>query len=272
METAEQVAPEQTAPEAPVEAEGQAVDTGQGEITAPEEGQAEPLYQYHFEDEDEPRIFATKDELDKFFRDHALRHRDYTKKTQSVAEQRKAIERERQKFDTEYQSFLQAKSRIDKYQEFLKQNPHVEKQLAQLMKQPRPQGDPRYDELKKELDSFKQERETEKQRQEREQAKEKAFELMSGRYQDFNRKEVEAMLEEFRETPPGGEAERLIELLYYANKGRKSPAQIEQEVAQRAEREKSAHTPMSPGKAGSGEPKTFSSIEEAWEAATKKYG
>lgn len=264
----QEMAPEETPDE------GQ-VSTGQGPEMAPEEtGQAEePLLEYHFEGDDEPTRFQSADELKSFIRDGTLRHSDYTKKTQSVADERKKLESERDRFNNEYNEFLQSRGQIQKYNEFLNKNPQLKQQLSRMVAQPQGGQDPRVDELKEQFESLQKERDSEKKRQESDQAREKAFEALGKRFPDFNRKEVEALLGEFQQMPPGGEAEKMAELLHYANRGKKTPAQIEQEVASREEKAQGAHAPMTPGKQpGGGKKKEFSSIEEARAAAEKSYG
>lgn len=254
-------------------------DLGQGESQAPAEvgqaepEQAEPFFRYKHDDGEE-MIFNNQDELSKTFREGLLRHRDYTKKTQELAEQRKAFESEQQQKQAEWAQFLEMKQKYDKYDQFLRQNPQIAQELQRRMSGAQGQGrvPPELQQQIEELKQWKEEREKRDQemqnREQRRAAQEKAHELLSGRYPDYDRKAVEEMIAQLEQTPPGDEELAYLELLHLAAKGRRTPAELEEQMAERLQKKKNSHSPMPSGQsAPQGGKRTFKNLDEAAKAA-----
>lgn len=244
-------------------------DAGQGEATAPE-GQAEPFFSYEHDD-GEVLQWNSPDEVKKYIREGTLRHRDYTKKTQELSEHRKAIEAQRQKFDTEYQNFLQLKTQYDKYDQFLKQNPNIINELKQRMSQPKTELPPELQEKLAKIDEFEKKMQQEQTAKQRQAALEKAHEALSKEYSDYNKDSVAKLMQELEETPPGDEQRRYLELLYLASRGRENPAKIERRVAENLANKQRAHTPMgATAGAPSGKGRSFKDSNEALNAALQE--
>lgn len=238
--------------------------------STPEEDtpQEEPFYTYTGDD-GQSQAFKDQKELNEYIRSGTLRHSDYTRKTQSLAEQRKAFEAERAKYDAEYTTFLNNKQEYDKIENYLKSlPPDVYNKLKQgISNQPRQEQykDPRLDELLKERDNEKKQREEEAMRQ-------AAFESLSRTYEDFDKDSVMNSVNKLQELAPGDSMRGFLELIYLAEKGRMSPAQIEQKMAENLKKKSSVSTPMgstvgTPSKGSSG----FKTIQEAYAAAKNDY-
>lgn len=244
------------------------VDTGQ----AAAEEQSDPFFSYAFEDGEE-RKFTSPDELKGFIRDGVLRHSDYTKKTQSVAEERKKLEADRQRYDAEYSQMLQMKQEHDKIQQYLSKLPPqayqaLKQQIAQAQ-QGNQKGDPRVDKLMEEFEADKKARQEREQAETERQQREAAFSELEKQYQDFNRDEVLQLAKALEEAPPGGQMRALMELLYHANRGKKTPAQIERDMAQNFARKKNLKTPISGGGKPPSNPGSaqYNNTDEALQAA-----
>jgi len=228
--------------------------------------QPESFFVYKDDDGNE-QTFKSQDELREYIRSGTLRHADYTKKTQSVAEQRKALEAERQKYDVEYTTFLQQKQEYDKIEKYLKSlPPDVYNRLKQeINSQPKQQQqefkDPR-------LDKLLEQQEMEKKQREEQVAREQAIKSLKNVYQDFNEDEIMKEVNRLQEIAPGDSVRAFLELVYYARKGKETPAQIERKTAELLERKSRIATPIG---ATSSTPskglKQFSNLDEAAEAA-----
>lgn len=223
---------------------------------------------YVYKDGDTEQSFKDAKELSDYIRSGTLRHADYTQKTQSLAEQRKAYEAEKARYDAEYTTFLQRRQEYDKIEKYLKSlPPEVYNKLKQgINSQPQQREfkDPRIDQLIKE-------REEEKQRQENEAMREKAFASLTSTYSDFNKESVMEAVNKFQELAPGDSMRKFLELVYLAEKGKTSPAQIEQKTAELLRRKSTIATPMnSTTSTPTKGIKQFSSLDDAAEAAYRE--
>ena len=95
-----------------------------------------------------------------------------------------------------------------------------------------------------------------------------AFDSLGQTYTDFNKDSVMEAVKKLEEIAPGDQMRSFMELLYFAGKGRTSPAQMEQTISNELKRKQSATTPMgntnnTPNKGS----RRFTSFDEAAEAA-----
>lgn len=254
--------------------------TGQGESAAPETGQAvpeqepEPFFRYQHDDGEE-FVFNNPDELNKHFREGLLRHKDYTRKTQELAEQRKALEQERQQKEAEWAQYLQMKQQIDKYNQFLQQNPQIVEELKRRMNNGVTGQGRVPPELQREINELKQWKEDREKRdqemqnrEKRRTAQEKAHEMLLGQYSDYDRKAVENLIAQLEQTPPGDEERAYLELLHLAIRGKQRPAELEEQVSQRLQKKQNSHSPMPSGSsAPKGGKRGYKSLDEAAKAA-----
>lgn len=223
-----------------------------------------------FETTDEkgnPVKFRSKEELAEAWKKSGMLRSDYTRKTQSLAEERKKFEAEMEK---QRQEFEKQKEQIEKYNNFLRQRPDIAKALREKMQNPdhntaflkaQEYVDQNTSSLKQELEELKQWR----AQQEAERQRKAIFEEMKGQYSDFDEAKVQELLNTINPQDPRG----LVELLYHASVGRESPAQIEQRLAEGQRKKKQGQLLPGSGSPSAGGSGVHSSFDEA-EAAARK--
>lgn len=232
---------------------------------------AAPFYTYTGPKGEES--YKSKDELDKFMRESALRQSDYTRKTQEVANYRKQFDDERKKFSEEQKAFLESKKRYDQWDQTLRTRPDIYRQLEQMAQAPagpsevfdrsRQYADEKTKELAERLEAIEREREEERSNRELEEI----FGSMSNEYEDFNKENILEWLDTLKD----GKTEPLIRALYFAQKGRVSPLETEKRVTEKLQKKQSAG--ITPGKnvASNAKP-AFKSRNEAARAALRDLG
>lgn len=220
------------------------------------------------------KVFKTRDELAKEWKNSYLRQSDYTKKTQEIAQTRKQIEEERKRFSEEQKVFLDGKKRYDEWDRLLKTRPDIYQQLERAASSP-PNPSVAYDrakeyadgtvgELKKELEAIKSQLEEERTKKEIDSE----ISHLKEKYSDFDEAEVMSRLEYLSD----GKTGPLLELLHWAVKGQKSPAQIEQKIADNLKKKSQAGMVPSSGTGTPTSNRTFRNTDEAREAAMKEMG
>jgi hypothetical protein len=256
----------------------EAVSIEEATDQALESVQDQPIEQTSFLDLDfddgEKLSFKDADEAKQWAKDATLRHRDYTQKTQSLAEQRRQWEQERreaqERQDREMKAFEQLKSRYDRYEEAFKKRPQILQQLERMASQPanpdeiveRSQGyaDEKYEALKSELDELKAERE----REALERQRDEIYADLGSKYPDFNKDAVNRVLDELEE----GNLKPLLDIAYRAS--RFNPEGVEEAVKEKLQRKQPAAV-----LAGGGEPpppKTGSTnLDKAYEQALEAF-
>jgi hypothetical protein len=150
-------------------------------------------------------------------------------------------------------------------------NPQVMQEIIQKYKGKTSTG-AQDESLRKELNDLKQMIDDKEKKSEQENKRKQIYSWMGERYQDFDGESVDKFLGDMLETPEGDEMRSLVELVYWANKGRMSPAQIENNITQNLAKKQNIKPAMtSSGNVPNG-PRGFKSLEEAAEAAKAKYG
>ena len=206
---------------------------------APVEGQATPFHSYKGDD-GKDTVFNTSDELNDYIRQGTLRHSDYTRKTQQIADSRKLLEQRMKDYEGKERAFNESAPEIMKMDKWLKANPEVQDRIAQEMR-----GTTSNPEFKKLLDEAitpLQEKlskydEAEAKRSD-DAARNKAYDSIAARYTDFDRKQVDQTIQRLQEVPQAMQLESLIETLYFADKGRTTPGEIERRQAQQASKQR----------------------------------
>ena len=232
----------------------------------------EPFYSYESDDGEKTAFKDTK-ELSEYIRSSTLRHSDYTRKTQEVAKQRELNETNQAKYDAEYTTFLTQKQEHDKLEEQLKALPaEVYSRLKQgISNQPRHQArDPEVEKMLKDYETDKKDRQEEKRLSEENTMRDKAFEVLAKKYNDFDKESIMKKVQELEQTAPGDSMRQFMELMYFAGKGQTSPAELERTLAEGLKRKSEISTPMggtvgAPDKGSPG----FNTINEGYEAAIK---
>lgn len=242
----------------PLENAAQSALSGQGGLTPQQEAFLELQ-----DEKGEKKVFKTKDEFLKEFPKMASMRSDYLRKTNSFAEEQRKFkaEYERQKQEVETQ-----RKEIERYNSFLRDNPHVFQQLKNSLQggttpeiaQMRAKGyvDEKYSQLEKQLQELSE------WKQQRELSEKKAglYSHFKQKYPDFDEETIELQLNQIAE----GDHEALLDMLYHANKGRLTPAQIERRLVEKTvEKQKGALLPSGNSPASS---KKYKSLEDAEKA------
>lgn len=189
-----------------------------------------------------PEVYATREDLERAYKDSFMRTSDYTKKTQEVAKQRQEYEKQRKDFEEQQKMFAKSKAQYDEWDRLLKARPQVARQLMQLGQSPaapgeifeRAQGyvDEKYKALEEKLEALEKEREAERFNRELESS----IQTLSGEFKDFDREAVLGLLNEVS----NGDTSTLLKHLYYAHKGARSPVEAEKKVLEGIERKRQA--------------------------------
>lgn len=236
----------------------------------PLNGPAQTAPQPFFELEDEKgkkRQFHSQDELRDFLKKGTMMRSDYTRKTQSLSEERKQFDQERNRMMNE---IMEQRERYNKYNKFLKENPHVFNEIKKRMQngttgdvaveKARAYVDETKSELQKELEDLKSWR---KQREFQEQ-RDRIYERMKQRYPDFSRDSVQSLMEEVDPQNP----ESLIELMYHAHRGKRMTPDQQARMAQSQQRKQQGR--MMPGGGAPAQSQSqASSLDEAYNQAMR---
>lgn len=249
------------------------VDSGQA-MQGGEQPQSSFLSYEH--DDGEVMEWKSPDEVKKYLREGTLRHGDYTKKTQEVAQQRKQFEQERKQWEAERAAHLQTVSQYMDWDKKLKSNPSLRQAIQQAMRQNQRQGkdvdsllEERLGPVQQKLQEFEKRQQEEAQRKQEQQEQERAFGLLEKSYEDFDRNAIQKAVDKLQQTPPGDSMRALYELVHLAEKGRVTPGQLEKQIAERERRNRSTRAPMSSGSADVKPAKSFATFEEAAAEARK---
>jgi hypothetical protein len=259
--------------DAPLSGQGVSNTTEQAAQSALSGGQSEPFFEDVLPDGTK-KVYSSKDEFAKEWKNSYLRQSDYTKKTQEIAKTRSQIEAERKKFADEQKAFADAKKRYDDWDKLLKSRPDIYSQLERAATMP---ADPSvaYERAKEYADGTSKELQDRlaalEERLEREATEKELrshMDTLKGKYEDFDEGEVMARLEHLSD----GDTGKLMEILYWATKGQKSPAQIEQKITDQLRKKSQATLPSSKGAGPAPSKGNYRTTDAAREAAIKAFG
>jgi len=214
---------------------GAEVAAPQGQAApAPVQGQATESVFHEYEWEPGKKdVWKTKDELNDWLRQSGMRHSDYTRKTQQVADSRKMLDQKIQDYEAKERAFNQSYPKIMEMDKWLKDHSDVADRIAQEMKGT--QGNPDVERLLGErLKPFEEklsEWEKDKARQAEDKAKADAYATVGKRYKDFDSSVVDAAIQRLQEVPEAMQLEAMVELLHNAEKGRMTPGEVERKQA-----------------------------------------
>jgi hypothetical protein len=254
---------------------GQMTDTatasssfGQADQAPAQAGQADPGTFLDLDDEKGARkSYRTKDEFLKDWKNMGMMRSDYTRKTAEIAKAREDHERQKTEWDSKRQ---EESSKFDKYNQFLRNNPDIYRQLQEAVKNgPSPRGaldgarqyaDEKYAELEKKLSEM----EGWKKNREQEEAKRKLYDSFKAKYEDFDEPSIEDALKVLSE----GDSEAILDLLYHSIKGRgaPNPLEVEKKIVDRIQAKGSARILPGNGPAPKA-PGSYKSMDEAEQAA-----
>jgi hypothetical protein len=233
--------------------------------------QEQPFFAGAYDDGEEYK-FSTPDELKSYLSEGYLRRKDYTKKTQQVAEMNKALKRDQELHKNERLEFQKQKAEVEKIRSFLNSLPEPAYQkLLRDMEGTSQKGIPR--ELSQRIEAIENQYKQKEQAEAEKQRREAAFNSLKKKYPDFDRTSVEKQLQAMQMAEDPMVA--ALEMLHLATKGRTKPEEIREAVQRNIESKSSvrplagssSNTPTSGGGA-------FKTLDEARAAAyrDKKIG
>jgi hypothetical protein len=241
---------------------------GQADSTPAPAGQVDPGTFLDLEDEKGvKKAYRTKDDFLKEWKNMGMMRSDYTRKTAEIAKLREEHERQKTEWDSKRK---EESSKFDKYNQFLRDNPDIYRQLQEAVKNgpstrgvldgARQYADEKYAALEKKL----QDMEGWKKGREQEEAKRKLFDSFKAKYEDFDEPSIEDALKVLSE----GDSEAILDLLYHSIKGRgqESPLEVEKRIVDRIQAKGSARVLPGNGPVPKA-PQAYKSLDEAEQAA-----
>lgn len=205
--------------------------------------------------DDEVLNFKDPKELSDRYVQNRFRRSDYTKKTQELAEQRKAFQSQQEALLAKETSLTNLSNKYTEFDSMFKdidaqQMQQIVQQIQGIKKSDLP---PEFREMKDEIDSIKKEKaKAEKQRasEERKKQERQTFEsrgrYLKTHYDDYEHESVMEAYDKLNSASPEEAHQAILEMLYFANKGR--GLQARPENPQGPPRTKSAGRSLPPEK------------------------
>ena len=243
---------------------GQATPAQDSASAGAEQANLGPFFSYKNQDGNEIS-FKSKEELEKEMRRSFMQDGDYRRKTQTLSEYKKQVEKEREEMKKAREDLERKSREFTDYDWMIKNRPDVYKQLQRLVNSPpspdvaferaQSYADEQTSTLKKELDEVRQQLEEDRLQRQR-------LELM-GRlrteYPDYpDDDSVNSTLEELG----SGDLEKVLRFIYFANKGKSNPMEVEKRFAEAQKKKEGVKLMPSSGSAPDGK-KTHRSLDEA---------
>ena len=211
--------------------------------TDTQEGQVSPFYTY------ESQSFKDQNELTDYIKKGTMMHSDYTKKTQSLSEERRRHENEKSEWFRKQADWDDKIKLYKQADELFKANPQAFKTVQQMIRQGASGTD--VQELVKKtieetvgpkLNEFEEYQKREKAKAERD----RYFGELKGKYPDFDDKPVQELYDSLMS--PDANMGTLAELLYFAQKGKGiNPAQAQKEVLDNLKKKEGSGIPSARG-------------------------
>jgi hypothetical protein len=252
---------------APASTSGQAAPQTGEPSAAPA---SEPYFSYKWED-GKVDEYKTRQDLERAYRSGYLRHQDYTKKTQEISAERKKYEAEQARLKEAFERVNGIETKWKPVDEFLRKRPDVAEYLLTQMKGPATRGNDEATAVKKEFDEFRAKYEDRVKQDEDERKRKAIFSSMKERYEDFDEDEIGVAITELLEAAPGDEMASLVDLLYWARKGRMMPEQVQAKITEGLKKKAAMKAPMTSGGQVTSGPRVYKTLQEAAEAAKAQY-
>jgi hypothetical protein len=219
--------------------------------------------------------FKDSGELTTYLDEATMRHSDYTKKTQGLAQDRTRFQSEqdeyRRRTAQEDEVTKKLRERYERHDAAMKRRPNIAAQLDTLASQPanpdevyqRSTGyvDEKYEALDKRISSFEESR----QREKLERQRDEVYERLQGKYSDFDKDAVNKQLD----TLEPGDLEPLLDIAYRASRYAQEPG-AEERIVEKLQRKQAAKLPSGGG--GPRPPSTGTLLpNEAYDQAMSEY-
>lgn len=247
-----------------VEEVGLPVDDGQG-VEDAASAESAPFYQFQFDGDPEPRVYKTKDELDKDFRESFFRQQDYTKKTQGLAETRKEYEKRVKAVEDRDLAIKSLEAQYRSFDNWLKNNPDRYEEVKRLMHGPdtperaankvKTYADQVNQEMKQRLEAL----EKKLTQDEEEKEREAVYAKLHGEFGDqFDRERLDREMERIS----GQGMPALLSIVWKGLNSGQSAQEIEEKVAAKiASKPRPTSVPGGSSKGSQGK-KSFTSLDE----------
>ena len=254
-------------PEQGVEQQAQEIPAGAGEIG----GSQEPFFGYTFPDGTQ-KNWASKEELEKAFRDSYFREKDYYGKTQSLAEMRKQYEKQSADIAKQKEEIDRTRKEYEDFQWMVKNRPDVYEYLQKQSRSPaspdvaytraQKYADEQLEELRKEIKDLKDAQ----LNRELESTRDSVYAAMEKQFPNFDRQRVSDLLDEIG----SGDLEKIVRVLYHADSGMRGAQSADRRVAETtAEKAAAQLTPS--GGSGRAERAVPKDLDEAAKLAEREY-
>lgn len=216
-----------------------------------QEGQVEPFHKY------EDQVFKTPEELNEYLKTGTMRQKDYTQKTMSLSEERKAHENAKALW-LRQQAEMDEKVKFYKdVDEFFKANPRAYAEVKKMVGQGASGSDIRAmisEAIEEKVGPKLSEMEEYKKQETAKAERARYFAELKKKYQDFDEEAVSKAYDQLMS--PESTLGTLYEHLYHANKGRSiDRSQIEKETLDGIEKKSKAGFPSAKGAVHSTEKK-----------------
>jgi hypothetical protein len=234
---------------ADVDIQGQTVDTapvdaGQADLGS-DNGQVEQTFHTY-----EDQVFKTPDELNEYLKSGTMRQKDYTQKTQSLAEERRKHENEKALWLRQQSDFDEKIKFYKDVDNFFKDHPKAFGEVQKMVNRGASGSDIREivkqaidEQVGPKLNEVEEYRKREMAKAE----KAKYYEDLKKRYPDFDEQGVSTAYDELM-TSPEANLGTLLEHIHFALKGRGTdPAKIQRETLDNLEKKSKAGIPSTKG-------------------------
>lgn len=224
-----------------------------GEPTDAGVAEEAPFFEFEHPESKEKLTFKNKGELADHLRHSSMFRSDYEKQVSKVSERAKYLEDQIKRYEQQQQALMESPAM--KYHKFLQERPDVAERLAKELKgsQPKPDLDKVLEEKLKPFQSKIQEYERIEQERREEAQRQKAIARLKERYGDVDEGIFQQEINRLRGVPDQDREYALMELLYHANRGRMSPAELERKAAQSATKKRNPSVTSTPTPKDSGE-------------------
>lgn len=229
------------------------------------------FYGYTFPDGTR-KDWASREEMDKAFRDSFFREKDYTQKSQGLAEERKAFEAQQAEIAKQQEEMDRMRKEYDDFQWMINNRPEVYQYLQKQSQTPpdansafsraQKYADDQITQLKNEIKELKDaqlNRDLERQR-------DTVFEELGKEFPDFDRQRTSDLLDQMGD----GNLQSIARVLYHADRGMRGTQAQQTRLAETAAEKQAAQlTPSGgSGKVGQQVPKD---LDAAAKLAEREY-
>lgn len=215
----------------------EAVGAGEAAVGGTDAGVAEDVgsfFEFEHPETKEKKVFKNKGELADYLRHGTMWKSQFDAEKSKVSERAKYLEDQIKKYEAQQRAILESPAM--KYHKFLQERPDVAERLKKELagSQPKPDIEKLLDQRLKPYDEKIKEYERIEAERKQEAARQAAIGRLKERYGDVDDSIFQQEMERLQNIPEQDREYALLELLYHANRGRMSPAELERRAAQRS--------------------------------------